>query len=281
MINSKLLFQQLLGQLTMKGDLGEREAVLYLVLEHQYHLSRMDVTRGKEASINESALDEIIFRLNKNEPVQYVLGEAHFYGRNFQVNSSVLIPRPETELLIDLAGSYIKTHKQNISILDIGTGSGCIAISLALEFPSANVFATDISREALVVANENAKRLKAKVQFYRDDILNDAFPFEPLDLIISNPPYIMESERGAMQRNVVDHEPKQALFVPDETPLLFYERLAERGKKLLTPGGALVVEINERFGKETAGLFSSLGYSDVKIHKDLDGKERAVFGGMK
>lgn len=262
----------------MEGDRNEKEAVLYLVLEHHYHLSRTDVMREREILVDNSVLDEVIARLNKNEPVQYVLGEADFYGRTFFVDSAVLIPRPETELLIRKAIEYIGQFKKPPVIVDVGTGSGCIAITLALEFLTATVNATDISEQALVVAKKNAKCLKANVHFHKHDILKSSFDFGPIDILVSNPPYITEIEKTAMHKNVIEYEPLSALFVPQNDPLLFFIALAEQGKKSLAAGGILITEINERFGRETVSLYQKIGYKNVMVEKDFDGKDRVVMG---
>lgn len=219
-------------------------------------------------------LDKAISRINNHEPIQYIVGEAEFYGRRFKVNSSVLIPRPETEELVQQAVSLIQP-KSNPVILDIGTGSGCIAISLNLELPTATVYATDVSKKALRVAQENANRIKGRVTFLHHDILTSEIPFKNLDLIISNPPYIDENEKETLQPNVLAYEPHEALFAPGN-PLIFYQAIASKGHQALRPGGLIMVEINEHFGNETAGIFSQEEYDQVHIIKDISGKDRIV-----
>lgn len=273
MTNSKILFHQLQKKITLAEDQEEIKSILYLLLEKEFGLSRTEILAEKEIkAIDTIALEKQIERINQHEPIQYILGEAYFFGRNFLVNPAVLIPRPETELLIRL----IKDEKLTApSILDIGTGSGCIAVSLALEVPSATVHALDISDKALSIAKENAKQLRACVNFLQLDILTQSPSLTNLDVIVSNPPYVMEKEKGQMSKNVVDHEPHLALFVTDNNPLQFYQVIAEKGRQLLKPNGKIFVEINQQFGKEVAELFKSLGYK-TEIIKDMEGKDRVV-----
>lgn len=276
-VNSKQLFQKLLRDFTTEDSRAEKEAIILWLLESKLGLSRTVIMANKEVKFDQTFLDQSIHRLNNHEPLQYILEEAEFYGRKFRVVPAVLIPRPETELLVKLVVDHFQ-GKQKIRLLDIGTGSGCIAISLALELRSSTVFATDISRDALGIAKENAKHLKAKVQFDVHDILNDTISMGQLDAVVSNPPYILESEKTLLQKKVIGFEPAQALFVHDSNPLLFHKAIAEKARQSLKPGGLLLTEINENLGKETAALFRSFGYTDVKIIKDLDGKDRAVIG---
>jgi len=278
LINSKLLFQQLLTNLTMDADPSEKKAVLFYVLRHQFNLSRLDLMKDKEVDYAPSTLDEIIKRLNRNEPLQYVLGEADFYGRKFFVDSSVLIPRPETELLIREVKNRLVEKGKRYSILDVGTGSGCIAITLALEFLFATITATDVSPGALKVAQRNASQLNAKVDFQKHDILNSELGFGQFDLIVSNPPYIAEFEKSSMQKNIIEYEPHLALFVPDSDALIFYRALCRQSRKYLRREGWLIVEINERFGSETKSLLEVFGFDNIKIIKDIDGKDRFVVG---
>jgi release factor glutamine methyltransferase len=279
-VDSKKLFQQLLGDLTFEMSTMEKETILLWVMEHELGLTQAEVMAGKEVIVHKPSLQHIIERLNRYEPVQYILGEAEFYGRKFQVGPPVLIPRPETECLIDLILDHFRKKEKNIKILDIGTGSGCIAITLALELSGASVSATDVSQEALKIAASNTVRLNAHVQFFCHDILQDRPPLTPLDVVVSNPPYILNKEKPSMPRNVVDYEPSNALFVPDASPLLFHSAIAEKAKQALNSGGLLLTEINEALGKETAALYQSLGYEEVEIVKDLRGRDRVVKGRM-
>jgi release factor glutamine methyltransferase len=274
MINSKTLFHQLQKKITLAEDQEEIKSILYLLFEKEFGLSRTEILAEKEIkAIDTIALEKQIERINIHEPIQYILGEADFFGRKFKVDSSVLIPRPETELLIHL----IKEEKLNSpSILDIGTGSGCIAISLALEIPSATLHALDISEDAVSIAKENAVRLNANVDFIQLDIVNQLPLFKNLDMIVSNPPYVTEKEKAAINKNVLDFEPHLALFVTDNDPLQFYQVIAEKSKQLLKPNGKIFVEINYQFGKEVAELFRDHGFEFVEIIKDMEGKDRVI-----
>ena len=273
MINSKTLFQQLLNNITLAETADEIKSILHSVFEMEFGFNSTDIIAEKQLPVgSDERLNEIIKRINTNEPVQYILEEAHFFGRTFLVNRNVLIPRPETELIISIAKEFQFITPQ---ILDIGTGSGCLAVSLALEIPSAQVYAIDISEKALAVANENAIRLLVRVTFFQLDILNEFPEQQDFDLIVSNPPYVMENEKMTMNSNVLDFEPAQALFVPDHDPLIFYREIAKKGRRLLKTGGKVVVEINEKFGKEVKELFEHTGYSATVV-TDLNGKDRIV-----
>ena len=238
-------------------------------------LDALDIYMGKDIILSECKqreLENIIFRLQKNEPIQYIRGVAEFCGRNFKVASGVLIPRPETAELVEL---IVEENSNARRLLDIGTGSGCIAISLDKKLPDAEVEAWDISEEALAIARKNNDALEARVRFLQRDVLADDWEKIPsFDVIVSNPPYVTLGEKAEMRPNVLKHEPHRALFVGDDDPLLFYRVIAERGRSLLAPGGALWFEINERFGDEVTALLGSLGYADVKLTADLFGKPR-------
>jgi len=215
--------------------------------------------------------------LKEYKPIQYILGETEFFGLNFSVNQSVLIPRPETEELVEL---ILKNHSgENLKILDIGTGSGCIAISLAKNMPSAKVYAIDISEDALSVAKENATRNQVEIQFFQQDILAelpDNIFNEKLDIIVSNPPYITPIEKYSIHDNVLKYEPHTALFVPQNNPLLFYERIADIGHSLLNKSGFLYFEINALYGKEICQMLQTKGYSNIKLYQDISGKNRMI-----
>lgn len=276
-MNSKDLFTDLRKRITLSQEASETDSMLYLILENVVSITRSDIIAQKAVSLpsGETAkLDAVLSRVNKNEPIQYILGKAHFFGQEFRVNPSVLIPRPETELLVE----EVLKSTSNVpgKILDIGTGSGCIAITLAKKLPQKTVIAFDISDPALQTASANAKELKVKVDFQHVNILSDAIPFRELEFIVSNPPYIAVSEKEAMNNNVLDHEPHLALFVPDNDPLIFYKVIAKRGLQALKPEGRIIVEINERFGKETADIFKMEGFIKIEIIKDIQGKDRIV-----
>ena len=223
----------------------------------------------------EEKVKSILQRLEKYEPIQYIEGKKYFSGREFFVRQGVLIPRPETEELVELAA---QACKPNAKILDIGTGSGCIAISLSKKLPEAEVHAWDISKVALEVAKQNNEQLSASVHFEQHDILTyQATGEEAFDLIISNPPYIAESEKAEMEPNVLAWEPSIALFVPDNDPLLFYRRIGELALRMLTPNGKLFFEINRAYGDATKQLLCNQGYKNIHIQKDLSGNDRFVY----
>lgn len=238
--------------------------------------------KGKELSDTEKLeIKEIIEQLKKYKPLQYILGKTDFYGRTFRVDPSVLIPRPETEELIEQILTDLKRETDRpLTILDIGTGSGCIAITLAKEWMKADVIATDVSPKALETARENARLLHAPVTFVRTDILSPEkaeadIPFS-FDVIVSNPPYVTEREKAEMEPNVLDYEPSLALFVSNEDPLLFYRAIARFGKKKLKKGGRLYLEINASYGPATVRLLEEAGYQKVKLLRDLSDHDRMI-----
>jgi release factor glutamine methyltransferase len=278
MTNSKELFHDLVGRITLKEEPDEIHSMIYLLLEKVLGLTRGQIMSKKIIKEVDSAfLNDAVNRINRHEPIQYILGEADFYGRVFQVNPSVLIPRPETELLVNEIISFIKGIKRHqLKILDIGTGSGCIAITLAKEMSGATVIATDVNNDALVCARQNAKSLGANVKFRLSDVLNEELPLAPYDLIVSNPPYVAFAEREEIKPNVLHYEPHVALFAPEGNSLAFYKAIAPKSKRALNPGGSAWVEINERYGGEVKEIFEQQGFSDVQIIRDLDGKNRIV-----
>lgn len=221
-------------------------------------------------------LQGIIDRLRQGEPLQYIEGKAPFCGMEFAVNSSVLIPRPETAELVDWIAREHATQQPRI--LDLGTGSGCIAIALSKQLPQATIEACDISVEALTVAKENARTNEAPVSFFTHDMLDLDTPLpHSYDILVSNPPYIRQSEAADMSIQVTEWEPHTALFVPDDDALRFYRAIAELGKtEALRPGGHIYVEINQALGKETVALFEAYGYQDVELRKDIYGNERMI-----
>ncbi|MFD2203746.1 peptide chain release factor N(5)-glutamine methyltransferase [Shivajiella indica] len=272
----KELFQEYSGALQKLYPKNEAESLTFLLFEEFLGKKRIDLLRNENMDKIPEALKVALWKLMAGEPIQYIIGKAPFYGREFFVNPSVLIPRNETEELVHL---IIKENQQSgLKILDIGTGSGCIPISLALEMDKPSVYAIDISEDALETAIKNASELHAKVDFKILDILKEEIPFQDLDIVVSNPPYVRYSEREQMHQNVLDHEPHLALFVYDEDPLLFYRVIAEKALKVLKPGGKLYFEINEALGKDTKKLMESLGYSKVRLVKDLNDKDRMLVG---
>ncbi len=219
-------------------------------------------------------LDLILYQLLDHKPLQYIIGKAHFYGLIFRVNESVLIPRPETEELVDWVIQSVKDIK-SLSVLDIGTGSGCIAISLAKNLPRAFVSAIDISQKALQIAKKNADENKVPVLFEEKNILNEPLS-ETYDVIISNPPYVLQSEQAGMRKNVLSYEPHAALFVYDNDDLLFYRKIAGLGLKNLNDQGYLFFEINEQRGLQVVALLKQMGYSEIELRKDMRNKDRMV-----
>lgn len=221
-------------------------------------------------------VDSFLSRLKSGEPVQYVEGEAVFMGRMFNVEPGVLIPRPETVELVQWIVEDCR-EKQPSSLLDVGTGSGCIAVSLAAELPHVRVAAVDVSSVALRVAKSNAERMNVQISVDSLDVLHTSFEaYAPLDVVVSNPPYICEMEKEQMHKNVLEYEPHLALFVPDNDPLLFYRRIAELSLSALKPKGMLYFEINERFGTEIKEMLEKMGFADVQVRKDFFAKDRMV-----
>ncbi len=269
--NYQELVQNWASELT-EYSIEDAENLVNWLLEHHLGLRRVDMMHFLIEDHLPESLKRDFEKLKVGEPIQYILGKGPFYGREFLVNEHTLIPRNETEELVHL---IIKENPQSgLKILDIGTGTGCIPISLDLEMKSAEVYGIDISEKALELAQRNRELLKSKVGFLKCDILNEMPNVPKLDILVSNPPYVPEREKSEMHRNVRDFEPELALFVPDQDPLLFYRVIGEKGKKLLKPGGKLYFEIHERFGSEVAELLTNLGYKEVKVVRDLNGKER-------
>ena len=275
-------YQELWRRLAHVYDEGEAKAIARMVYEVRFNLTLSDLFIGKDTQLSandQAELAEITQRLEQQEPVQYVLGQADFCGRTFTVNQHVLIPRPETEELCQWIISEFRDESlefRDCSILDIGTGSGCIAITLAAGLPKFEVTAWDISGEALQVARENAKRLHFNVIFELADALSTPLDHERWDVIVSNPPYICNKERARIEANVLDHEPHTALFVPDETPLLFYSAIAQYGLTALKTGGRLYFEINPLYAQELAEMLSMMSYHDIEIKIDQYGKQRMI-----
>ena len=273
MSNYNELVKNWAAELTIYSPEEANNLVNWL-LEYHLGLRKTDMMNSlKEDDLSE-ALFEDFERLKTGEPVQYIIGKAPFYGRDFFVNESVLIPRNETEELVHM---IIKQNPiPGMKILDIGTGSGCIPISLALEMKNAEVYSVDVSEDALEVAGENADHLEAAVTFFHMDILKETPNVPQLDILVSNPPYVPEAEWVDLHANVRDFEPGLALFVPDHDPLLFYRVIAEKALQLVKPGGKLYYEIHNNFGPQTVELLEGLGYEDIDLVQDLNNKDRMV-----
>ena len=255
---------------------GEIKALTRIIATELLGVSQMTYFLKDDISLTaeqQALLDNAIERLKKQEPIQYILGYSDFCGLRLKVTPATLIPRPETSELVEWIASEA-TGKE--SILDIGTGSGCIAVSLAHKLSQSKVTAWDISTDALAVATENCKANGCAVAFEEVDILAYRPTGKQFDIIVSNPPYIKENEKSAMHSNVLDWEPPTALFVPDSDPLLFYRAIAEKGLMLLKPGGRLYFEINRAHGKETMEMLAALGYTDIELRKDFAENERMI-----
>ena len=278
-------YQNLYKQLTNIYPLNEAKAIVRMVLEDRFGLTLADIYTDKVTQLSADdagKLEKIMLRLAKGEPVQYVLGSVTFCGRQFGVAPGVLIPRPETELLCEWV---INVHDKPycalqpptpLRVLDVGTGSGCIAITLSLDMSNTVVSAYDISSEALLIARDNAIRLGATVNFQMKDALQLVPTSEMFDVIVSNPPYICENERVDMLPNVLNYEPSIALFVPNDDPLRFYRAIAEYGMIALSHNGELYFEINDRFANEISAMLNALGYAGTEVRTDQFGKQRFV-----
>lgn len=281
------------GELEKIYGSDEANALIMILLEHYFNIDRVKIAMDPELRLSESEMLTLHFavkELLKNKPIQYILGETEFCGMRFLVDENVLIPRPETEELVNKLAvtpnssfrpkrSGVEKSPTHISILDIGTGSGCIAISLAKLLKDSAVTAVDVSEKALEVARKNAEANEVNVTFIKDDILNpqnrDLLNGQ-FDIIVSNPPYVCESEKSEMRANVLDYEPSTALFVSDNDPLIFYRKILEFAQKALKPNGQIWFEINEKFGKETAELCHSEGFKNVEIIRDFRERERIL-----
>lgn len=267
-------------------DEAEIETFIAFCFEDFINVKRFEISLKANDTISESELLKFNFavkELKKHKPIQHILGKADFYGLKFIVSKNVLIPRQETEELVQLVikeNQYNSILDTSYSILDIGTGSGCIAIALKKNIPDAGIYAIDVSEEALMIAEQNAELNNVNINFIKQDILSSVLANElfkkTLDLIVSNPPYIRELERKQMSANVLNYEPHLALFVPDDNPLIFYKGIANFAIKHLKPQGKLYLEINEYFGEETKELLEKKGFKDVVLIKDINGKNRIL-----
>jgi release factor glutamine methyltransferase len=270
---------QFIQALTPMYGEGEAESFFYLILEEKQQLKRIDLALHPDLEISEGEIvvwNSILEQLKLEIPIQYLLGKTSFYGLDFEVNENVLIPRPETEELVDWIieeNSKIERLK-NLKILDIGTGSGCIAISLAKNLPNAQVFAIDVSDKALATAQKNAERNEVEVTFIEQNILETMDLGQEYDIIVSNPPYVRNLEKEEIKKNVLDNEPHLALFVEDNDALIFYRKIAELAQKNLSDSGQLYFEINQYLGKEMMSLLEELNFKDIELRKDIYGNDR-------
>ena len=285
---------EFISQLTPLYDEGEAESFFFLILEEKHHLKRIDLALQLDLEFSESEIKDwnvILEQLKLELPIQYILGSTSFYGLKFEVNENVLIPRPETEELVEwIINSNLKISSaqfgkasgerfNNLKILDIGTGSGCIAIALAKNLPNAQVFAIDVSERALATAKKNAEQNDVNINFIQKNILETTDLEQQFDIIVSNPPYVRNLEKAEIKKNVLEHEPNLALFVDDHNALIFYRKIGELAQKNLSKQGKLYFEINQYLGKETVELLESLGFSDIELKKDIYGNDRMIRSG--
>ena len=272
-------------------DEQEIESFFFILTEYLHNLKRIDVALNPDFEISDAAIEKwnaILAQLQQEKPIQYITREAWFYGLRFEVNENTLIPRPETEELVEwiIESQKSKVKSQKFEILDIGTGTGCIPISLKANLPHVNVSAIDVSEKALEVARRNAVSNKVEINFIQTNILevedlsqlqtpNFQLPTS-FDIIVSNPPYVRNLEKEEIKKNVLDYEPHLALFVEDTDALLFYRKIAQLALKNLAPNGLLFFEINQYLGKETVELLENLGFKNIELKKDIYGNDRMV-----
>ena len=259
-------------ELSAVADEREITSWYYISMEYLLVYNRSDCIINSNQVLNKSQLSkikQIVAELKSHKPIQYILGKTEFYGLKIKVNEHTLIPRPETEQLVDWI------LKENfVAALDIGTGSGCIPIALA-KHTDAKVLAIDVSEDALLIAEENAKNNEVEIDFIHQDILQTNY-LQKVDLIVSNPPYVLESEKEKMQENVLDYEPELALFVEDKNPLIFYKKIASLAFNFLNENGKLFFEINAKFGKETIEMLVDIGFVNIELKKDMNDKDRMI-----
>ncbi len=272
---------QFIQDLTALYGQEEAESFFYLILENQQQLKRIDLALQPTLVFNSDAIqvwDQFLAQLKKEIPVQYVIGSTSFFGLDFEVNNAVLIPRPETEELVDWILNSLQStvNNQKVKIIDIGTGSGCIAISLAKNIPHAHVMALDVSVDALATAQKNAQNNQVTVAFKNQNILETYDLQEQFDVIVSNPPYVRDLEKVEIKKNVLDYEPHLALFVENDNALIFYKKIAELAQKNLKPNGFLFFEINQYLGKETVALLENLNFKNIELRKDIYGNDRMI-----
>ena len=289
----KIHFQ---NELQSLYDKEEIDSFFFMITDKLYEIRRIDFTLNPDFKVeNKSEWETIITDLKQEKPIQYILGEAWFYGLKFKVNENTLIPRSETEELVEWiiesqkskgkSQKNVTSSSVEMSILDIGTGTGCIPISLKYNLPEAEVFAIDVSEKALEIANQNAKENNVEINFIKTDILKvddllslraESRSLPKLDVIVSNPPYVRNLEKEEIKKNVLDYEPHLALFVEDNDALLFYRKIAQLAKENLKQNGLLFFEINQYLGKETVELLENLGFKNIELRKDLKGNNRMI-----
>ena len=269
------------NELSSLYDESEIDSFFYIILEKLHGFKRIDLALNPETVMDGSHLKQwknIVSDLKIQKPIQYILGETEFYGLRFEVNENTLIPRPETEELVELiiSNNQITESPNTLKILDIGTGSGCIAVSLAANITNAEVFAIDVSEKALATAKKNAEINEVNVTFLLKNILETEDLEQQFDIIVSNPPYVRNLEKAEIKHNVLEYEPHLALFVEDTDALLFYRKIAELALKNLATNGRLYFEINQYLGKETVELLEDLGFKNIELKKDIYGNDRKI-----
>ena len=262
-------------------DEQEIESFFFILTEYLHNLKRIDVALNPDFEISDAAIEKwnaILAQLQQEKPIQYITREAWFYGLRFEVNENTLIPRPETEELVEwiIESQKSEVQSRKLEILDIGTGTGCIPISVKTNLPQANVSAIDVSEKALEVAKRNAASNKVEINFIQTNILEVLDLNQNFDVIVSNPPYVRNLEKQEIKKNVLDYEPHLALFVEDNDALLFYRKIAQLALKNLSPNGLLFFEINQYLGKETVGLLENLGFKKNEKKKDMYGNDRMI-----
>ena len=274
---------QFIKELSPFYDAYEAESFFYLILEDKHQLRQIDLALNHELVFDENDFviwDELLKQLKKEVPIQYLLGKTNFYGLDFEVNENVLIPRPETEELVEwiINENTSRDKNKKLRILDIGTGTGCIAISLASNLPHAEVVAIDVSKKAIETAKRNAVRNNVEVTFVLLDILKEEELRCQFDIIVSNPPYVRNLEKAEIKKNVLDYEPHLALFVEDHDALIFYRKIALLAKKALLEKGKLYFEINQYLGKEMTDLLEGMDFKSVELRKDIYDNDRMISG---
>ncbi len=280
----KTFFSEALSEIYPQTEI---DTFFFLLIEEKLELQRIDTVLKPNFEITSAIFKElqvIINRLKKEEPIQYILGKTEFYGLPFFVDKNTLIPRPETEELVEWVLNEVKNFEnyntKNLSILDIGTGTGCIPISIAKNLPNSYISAIDISKNALNIAKQNAVLNEVKIDFHEIDILNAEKLNQKFDIIISNPPYVRELEKAEIKNNVLQNEPHLALFVDDNNPLIFYDKIANLAKNFLTERGILFFEINQYLGNKTLKMLEIKGFKNIELRKDLFGNERMIKTGI-
>lgn len=274
---------QFIKELAEIFDEKEIESFFYITLEAFHQMKRVDLVLQPNFEIDAMQLlqwETVLSQLKTHKPIQYILGETEFFGLPFYVNENTLIPRPETEELVDwiLKESKVESQKTKVKILDIGTGSGCIAISLAKNIPNAQVYAIDVSEKALATAQKNAERNNVNVTFLNKNILETEDLEQDFDIIVSNPPYVRNLEKAEINKNVLEYEPHLALFVEDEDALIFYRKITELATKNLYENGQLYFEINQYLGAGMISLLQKYNFKNIELRQDIYGNDRMIFG---